>query len=154
MKLQFFQRPVAVVPANAGTQTPRRLSSAAAYGSRVSLRSHGTTAKSLARLVSFAFLLLAAIPFARAEDMKVSIDNFTFNPPQLTVKAGTKVTFANHDDIPHTVVSVQNFKSKVLDTEQEFAFTFTTPGTYKYFCSLHPHMTGTIVVEASSSANQ
>ncbi len=91
---------------------------------------------------------------ARAEDMQVAIDNFTFNPPQLTVKAGTKVTFTNHDDIPHTVVSLQNFKSKVLDTDQEFAFTFTTPGTYKYFCSLHPHMTGTIVVEASSSANQ
>ena len=89
----------------------------------------------------------------RAEDVKVSIDNFTFNPQQLTVKAGTKVTFANHDDIPHTVVSLQNFKSKVLDTEQKFSFTFTTPGTYKYFCSLHPHMTGTIVVEASSNAH-
>jgi plastocyanin len=101
-----------------------------------------------------AAVVILSVTCARAEDMKVSIDNFTFNPPQLTVKAGTKVTFTNHDDIPHTVVSLQNFKSKVLDTDQEFAFTFTTPGTYKYFCSLHPHMTGTIVVEASSSSTQ
>jgi plastocyanin len=115
---------------------------------------HHEARKVLRIAAAFAFLLLAPMPFARAEDVKVSIDNFTFNPQQLTVKAGTKVTFANHDDIPHTVVSLQNFKSKVLDTKQEFAFTFTTPGTYTYFCSLHPHMTGTIVVEASSSATQ
>jgi plastocyanin len=101
-----------------------------------------------------ALIVVGAVTAARAEDAHVSIDNFTFNPQQLTVKAGTKVTFTNHDDIPHTVVSLQNFKSKVLDTDQEFAFTFTTPGTYKYFCSLHPHMTGTIVVEASSSPTQ
>jgi plastocyanin len=110
--------------------------------------------KSVKSLACAALIAVGAAVGAHAEDVKVSIDNFTFNPPQLTVKAGTKVTFANHDDIPHTVVSLQNFKSKVLDTEQEFAFTFTTPGTYKYFCSLHPHMTGTIVVEASSSATQ
>jgi plastocyanin len=101
-----------------------------------------------------ALIVVGAVTAARAEDAQVSIDNFTFNPQQLTVKAGTKVIFTNHDDIPHTVVSLQNFKSKVLDTDQEFAFTFTTPGTYKYFCSLHPHMTGTIVVEASSSPTQ
>jgi len=105
-------------------------------------------------LACAALIVFGAATAARAEDAHVSIDNFTFNPPQLTVKAGTKVTFANHDDIPHTVVSAQNFKSKVLDTDQEFAFTFTAPGTYKYFCSLHPHMTGTIVVEASSSPTQ
>ncbi len=105
-------------------------------------------------LACAALIVLGAATAARAEDAHVSIDNFTFNPPQLTVKAGTKVTFSNHDDIPHTVVSLQNFKSKVLDTDQEFAFTFTTPGNYKYFCSLHPHMTGTIVVEASSSSNR
>jgi len=105
-------------------------------------------------LVCAALIVFGAATAAHAEDIKVNIDNFTFNPQQITVKAGTKVTFANHDDIPHTVVSAQNFKSKVLDTDQEFAFTFTTPGTYKYFCSLHPHMTGTIVVEASSSSTQ
>jgi plastocyanin len=89
---------------------------------------HHEVGKGLRLAASFVFLL-AATPFARAEDVKVSIDNFTFNPQQLTVRAGTKVTFANHDDISHTVVSLQNFKSKVLDTEQEFGFTFTTPGT-------------------------
>jgi plastocyanin len=108
----------------------------------------------LTAIALLSFALVAATPAARAEDANVTIDNFTFNPPQMTVKAGTKVTFANHDDIPHTVVSVQNFRSKVLDTDQEFSFTFATPGTYKYFCSLHPHMTGTIVVEGKTSAAQ
>jgi plastocyanin len=89
---------------------------------------------------------------AKAEDAKVTIDNFTFNPPSLTVKTGTTVTWTNQDDIPHTVVSLQQFRSKPLDSEDSFKFTFATPGTYKYFCSLHPHMTGTIVVEAASSA--
>ena len=98
--------------------------------------------------------LLASVGLAGAAEIKIGIDNFTFNPKEVKVKAGDTVVWTNNDDIPHTVVSLQNFKSKVLDTEQEFAFTFTTPGTYKYFCSLHPHMTGTIVVEASSSANQ
>ena len=74
----------------------------------------------------------------------------------VTVKAGTTVTWSNHDDIPHTVVSIQKFRSKALDTEDSFSFTFTTPGEYNYFCSLHPHMTATIVVEAAtgSSASQ
>jgi len=98
--------------------------------------------------------LLASVGLAGAAEIKIGIDNFTFNPKEVKVKAGDTVVWTNNDDIPHTVVSLQNFKSKVLDTEQEFAFTFTTPGTYKYFCSLHPHMTGTIVVEASSSAKQ
>jgi plastocyanin len=97
-------------------------------------------------------LACAAVATVKAEDAQVTIDNFTFNPPNLTVKAGTTVTWSNHDDIPHTVVSLQKFKSKPLDCEDSFSFTFTTPGTYKYFCSLHPHMTGTIVVEAASSA--
>jgi plastocyanin len=104
------------------------------------------------RILSAALVILCAAAAAKAEDPKVSIDNFTFNPPNLTVKAGATVTWSNHDDIPHTVVSLQKFRSKTLDSEDSFAFTFTTPGTYKYFCSLHPHMTGTIVVEAASSA--
>jgi plastocyanin len=88
---------------------------------------------------------------AHAADLEVKIDNFTFNPQQITVKAGTTVTWTNHDDIPHTVTSsTQAFKSKVLDTDEKFSFTFTTPGSYPYFCSLHPHMTGSIVVEASA----
>jgi plastocyanin len=84
---------------------------------------------------------------ARAEDMEVHIDNFVFEPAQLTVKAGTTVTWMNRDDIPHTVVCAGKFRSKTMDTDDKFAFTFTTAGEYKYFCSLHPHMTGMIRVE-------
>jgi amicyanin len=84
----------------------------------------------------------------------VGIDNFTFNPQQLTVKAGTTVTWINKDDIPHTIVAVgKQFRSKALDTGDAYSFTFTTPGTYDYFCSLHPHMTGTIVVETATGSN-
>jgi plastocyanin len=81
----------------------------------------------------------------------VSIDNFTFTPT-LTVKAGTTVTWNNKDDIPHGIASENNAfrRSKALDTGDKFAFTFTTPGTYKYFCYVHPHMTGTIVVQPNS----
>jgi amicyanin len=86
----------------------------------------------------------------RAEDTAVKISNFTFNPPQITVKSGTTVTWTNEDDIPHTIVSPPSIRSKALDSDDKFSFTFTTPGTYKYFCSLHPHMTGTIVVEAKT----
>jgi amicyanin len=86
---------------------------------------------------------------ARAADIEVKIDNFTFAPQQITVKAGDTVTWTNRDDIPHTVTSKTTaFRSKALDTNDKFTFTFTTPGTYAYFCSLHPHMTGAVVVEA------
>ena len=77
----------------------------------------------------------------------VMIDNFTFEPAQLTVKVGTTVTWKNRDDIPHTVVSAGKFRSKTMDTDDSFSFTFTAAGDYKYFCSLHPHMTGMIKVE-------
>ena len=97
-----------------------------------------------------AFLLLAATPVWAADATAVKIGNFTFGPQELRVKAGTTVTWTNEDDIPHTVVSPNNFRSKALDTDGTFSFTFTTPGAYKYFCSLHPHMTGTIVVEAAT----
>jgi len=86
-----------------------------------------------------------------SENAEVKIDNFTFAPQSLTIKAGTTVTWANEDDIPHTVASTSKaFKSKVLDTDDKFSFTFTSAGTYEYFCSLHPHMTGTIVVESAT----
>ncbi len=98
-----------------------------------------------------ALLVFAATP-ARAEDVAVKIGNFTFGPQELKVKSGTTVTWTNEDDIPHTVVSPNNFRSKPLDSDDKFSFTFTTPGTYKYFCSLHPHMTGTIVVEAATGS--
>ena len=79
----------------------------------------------------------------------VEIGNFTFKAPSLTVKPGTTVTWTNGDDIPHTVVSKDGvFKSKVLDTGARFTFTFAKPGHFGYFCSLHPHMTGAIVVKA------
>ena len=97
-----------------------------------------------------AILLLATTP-AWADDT-IKIGNFTFGPQELKVKAGTTVTWTNEDDIPHTVVSPDNFRSKALDSEDKFSFTFTTPGTYKYFCSLHPHMTGTIVVQAATGS--
>ena len=105
--------------------------------------------------ITIASAIAATMPAApaRAEDVAVKISNFTFNPPQVTVKAGTTVTWTNEDDIPHTIVSPPGIRSKPLDSEDKFSFTFTTPGTYKYFCSLHPHMTGTIVVEAATGDN-
>jgi plastocyanin len=91
---------------------------------------------------------------AQAADAEVQIDQFAFAPQRVTVKAGTTVTWINDDDIPHTVASSsKSFKSKPLDTKDKFSFTFTTPGTYEYFCSLHPHMTGAIVVEAATGSN-
>ena len=103
-------------------------------------------------LAAIAFSCLAFAMPAGASDASVNIDNFTFGPQELKVKAGTTVTWTNGDDIPHTVVSMNNFRSKVLDTNGVYSYTFTTPGTYKYFCSLHPHMTGTVVVEAGGAA--
>ena len=109
----------------------------------------------IVRLALAATLFAAsAVAPARAADTEVKIANFTFNPPQVTVKAGTTVVWTNDDDIPHTVTSTtQAFKSAALDTNDKFSFTFTTPGTYKYFCSLHPHMTATIVVETATGDN-
>ena len=79
----------------------------------------------------------------------IEIKDFAFSPPTLTVKAGEKITWINRDDEPHTVVSVgKKFpKSSALDTDQEFSITASAPGTYEYFCSVHPKMTGTVVVE-------
>jgi amicyanin len=77
----------------------------------------------------------------------VMIDNFSFGPTDITVPVGATVTWTNRDDIPHTIVSTEKaFKSKVLDTDEKFSFTFTQPGTYSYFCSIHPKMTGKVVV--------
>jgi plastocyanin len=87
-----------------------------------------------------------------ADDATVRIDNFTFAPERLTLKAGTTVTWRNEDDIPHTVTSATRlFKSSALDTDDTYSFTFTEPGMYEYFCSLHPRMTGTIVVEPGTA---
>ena len=97
----------------------------------------------LAGLPSLERALAASSPAA-----EVRIDNFSFTPATLSVKAGTQITWTNGDDIPHTVVSEdQSFKSKVLDTDEKFTFTASKPGTYTYFCSIHPKMTGKVVVE-------
>lgn len=94
---------------------------------------------------------------ARAQNAPaaVSIDNFTFNPATLTVKAGTTVTWTNRDDIPHGIGSSGNAftRSQALDTNDSYSFTFTTPGTYQYFCYIHPHMVGTVVVEARTGSS-
>jgi plastocyanin len=98
-------------------------------------------------LILAAALLLSLGVQAQAEEIKVTIDNFTFSPAELKAKVGDTVTWTNHDDIPHTVVSAGKFRSKTMDTDNTFTFTFTSAGDYKYFCSLHPHMTGMIKVE-------
>ena len=90
---------------------------------------------------------VAAAP-ATAGKAEVKIDNFSFSPVALSVKAGTQITWTNADDIPHTVVSNgPSFKSKVLGTGEKFTFTASKPGTYSYSCSIHPNMTGKVTVE-------
>ena len=84
---------------------------------------------------------------ALAADAQVKIANFTFDPPTLTVKAGTTVTWINADDIPHLVSEKDGkFRSSALDTNDKFSQTFSIAGTVEYFCAIHPHMTGRIVV--------
>jgi plastocyanin len=92
--------------------------------------------------------LLAYGAVAAQQPGEVTIDNFTFGPPELTVAVGTTVKWVNHDDIPHTVVDKNKaFRSKALDTDDAFSFTFASAGTFDYFCGLHPHMVGKIVVK-------
>ena len=99
-------------------------------------------------------LLLAGFPSVKANDqpsaanVAVKIDNFVFGPQAITVPVGTTVTWTNSDDIPHTAVSTDGvFKSKVMDTNEKFSYTFTKAGTYPYYCSVHPKMTGQVVVK-------
>src|ERR1700719_2968863 len=114
--------------------------------------------KTAALLCGIAFLNLSL--FALAGEMqndastsnkqnRIEIKDFAFNPQTITVKSGEKVTWINRDEEPHTVVSVgkQFKKSTALDTDDKFTITVGAPGTYEYFCSVHPKMTGTIVVE-------
>jgi plastocyanin len=85
-----------------------------------------------------------------ASTIEVKVDNFSFGPVTLTVPVGTTVMWTNRDDIPHTIVSTDDpkaFKSKVLDTDEKFSFTFSKPGTYPYFCSIHPKMIGKVIVQ-------
>jgi plastocyanin len=116
------------------------------------IASHIRVATALAVAV---FAVATALPAASAHvaETEVKIDNFAFAPQRVVVKAGTTVIWINDDDIPHTVASsAKLFKSNALDTKDKFSFTFTTAGEYEYFCSLHPQMTGTIVVEAASGS--
>ena len=84
----------------------------------------------------------------KAAETAIKIDNFTFTPATITVPVGSTIRWTNHDDIPHNVVSEdKSFKSKAMDTDENFSYTFTKPGTYGYFCSIHPKMTGKVVVQ-------
>jgi plastocyanin len=110
-------------------------------------------------LIVSLFVILASLsarptPSPRGErvpapaNAEVKIDNFSFGPSTVTIPPGATVTWINRDDIPHTVMSTDKlFKSKPLDTDDKFSFTFEKPGTYEYFCSLHPKMTGKVVVQ-------
>jgi plastocyanin len=106
---------------------------------------------SIATLIVLALTALPTTQSAAAAgppSADIKIDNFSFTPQTITVKTGTQITWTNGDDIPHTVVSEdKSFKSKVLDTDEKFVFTAAKPGTYSYFCSIHPKMTGKLVVE-------
>ena len=90
----------------------------------------------------------AAKTEAQAAPSEVKIDNFTFTDSSITVLVGTEVTWVNRDDIPHTVMSDDGaFRSKALDTDDNYSFKFGKAGTYHYFCSIHPKMTGEVVVK-------
>lgn len=108
----------------------------------------------LAVPMMIAMLLFAGLSSVKANEQpstanaEVKIDNFSFGPQTLTVPVGATVTWTNRDDIPHTVVSTDGvFKSKVRDTDEKFSYTFDKAGTYPYYCSIHPKMTGKIVVQ-------
>jgi plastocyanin len=87
-------------------------------------------------------------PAAPAADVQVKVDNFSFMPADLKVPVGTKVTWVNRDDVPHTVVSNDGkFSSPALETDEQFSFTFNAAGTYEYYCSVHPKMTAKVIVQ-------
>jgi plastocyanin len=92
------------------------------------------------------------IAFAEPGDAAIQINNYVYGPKVITVKVGTTVTWTNHDYVPHTVISTtERFRSSVFFTNDNFSFTFTKPGTYEYYCTIHPKMTGTVVVEAATT---
>lgn len=92
--------------------------------------------------------VMASSDKTSAASAEVKIDNFSFGPQTITVPVGATVVWTNHDDIPHTSVSTEGvFKSKVMDTDEKFSYTFTKAGTYSYYCSVHPEMTGQVVVK-------
>jgi plastocyanin len=113
-----------------------------------------STALVIAILTSLGFALIISRymtqpgPTPATEPKNVSIDNFSFSPQSLEIPAGTTVNWINHDDVPHTIKdTAQILKSGTLDTDDSYSFTFTKPGEYSYYCGVHPHMVGTIVVK-------
>jgi plastocyanin len=114
--------------------------------------------QALSTSTTFAVLLAilaggsAVTGYASSEQSKmaaseVSVDNFTFGPETITVAANSTVTWVNHDDVPHVIASTDGlFRSKALDTDDKYSFTFAKPGTYQYFCTVHPKMVGKIIV--------
>jgi plastocyanin len=97
--------------------------------------------------VTCAVYAVHAVAAPSPVESRVTIDNFTFKPETITIHKGTKIEWENEDDIPHTIVETQGkFNSPALDTDDKYAFTFDVPGTYEYFCGLHPHMKGKVVV--------
>ena len=95
-----------------------------------------------------AFGTVTAQDATKKDANEITIDNFTFTPKELTVAVGTTVKWLNHDDIPHTIVEKKTtFRSKALDTDDSYSFTFTSAGTFDYFCGLHPHMVGQVIVK-------
>jgi len=114
---------------------------------------NGRLKRSVAPIVAAAALTVAVGGFeaVRAEQTnarsQVTVDNFSFAPATTSVPIGTTITWTNRDDVPHTIVSTeQKFRSPVLDTDEQFSHRFDVPGTCNYFCSMHPTMTGRIVV--------
>jgi len=112
------------------------------------MRLHRISAAVIGLLLLFAAAGSHSVAAADSSTVAVQIDNFSFTPQEVKVKAGVTITWTNRDDIPHTVVSNDEaFKSKALDTDDKFTTTLTRPGTYSYFCSIHPKMQGRIIVE-------
>lgn len=107
--------------------------------------------KFLASSLGGLVMSVALVAHAAPAPVTITIDNFTFNPPALVIPVGTTVTWVNGDDVPHTAVAEDHktFRSKPMDTDDKYSFTFTSPGVYPYFCSIHPHMTAKIIVKAS-----
>jgi plastocyanin len=123
-------------------------------GSRAMLSKNVWAAAFISAVIIAVILLLAGSPTATAAgppsatNTEVKIDNFSFGPQTITVPVGATVTWTNHDDIPHTSVSTDGvFKSKVMDTDEKFSYTFAKAGTYSYYCTIHPKMTGQVVVK-------
>lgn len=101
-----------------------------------------------AGLATGAAVAQQAVAAPDAQSVTVTIDNFTFSPAEITVPVGSVVKWSNHDDIPHSIVGPNGaFRSAALDTDESYSFAFRVPGTFIYFCGLHPHMTGKVIVK-------